>query len=769
MTTPQPRTGDEVQQRSSRTPISQPENRDVARVSRSGSTTHGNAAQATSSHPQQRVTPTSSLMVPRATSTPPIPSSAQSCANSTTTSPLLLVSSDRRVDVQNDDDCVVIDNFEPGNQAGVSSEHKRKRSITIGLQHSFTKNLLSHSVSGNVLPENVEPAFNRIHAIASFFQNQHVGAVEQCADMWWSQGMQSLINTIDSTFFYPQGLPRLWLWPMLRPGPGHTTGTFPDLSHGRGVCDLAEIERLSVSFKGLVSTLLRKVTIEVCDIIRPESGRNPWLEVDAALVFVNAVRSTRTPFMLLGERSAPVTDGFVVVLTFRAGCWVSLWDEKPPEHRLDSVICNTPLLGFNRGLSFLNTPLCFVSPLPSAHSDVAVNGIVMRLRILSTPDPGAQPECISFDFKPELWLVRTAQVPPLLRCAVCLGAIRDRKFNFQGSSKHNNDTIKGGGYHCRLCNIADGQGHLSARFLLCEYCSRIAVPPMPSRSDTSMSNPHQSVTEVHIMKMRQERDLFPTAQVLQSSTLYRCPHNIDKAPNRVQHVVWTILHPQEFVKAAQFFLDFTLSATWLEDLAPPAILESQRRTPVLVWDAFFRIYVQNSHCNRAKLALFAMQFALNLTGMFKARGKAHKSEVFFEASLPFDRRTDSIITERVRMLTEMRNGIVRADVLSLMARRLVKYLDGDMWGQVLYCSCSNRVPSETTEDYYLGHKRTRCDGPLLDLALDGGIDERLSWGAFNARSTEQVRRLREYQECLRSISHNTRVQFNEAVHVHLPT
>ena len=146
MTTPQPRTGDEVQQRSSRTPISQPENRDVARVSRSGSTTHGNAAQATSSHPQQRVTPTSSLTVPRATSTPPIPSSAQSCANSTTTSPLLLVSSDRRVDVQNDDDCVVIDNFEPGNQAGVSSEHKRKRSITICLQHSFTKKLLSHSV-----------------------------------------------------------------------------------------------------------------------------------------------------------------------------------------------------------------------------------------------------------------------------------------------------------------------------------------------------------------------------------------------------------------------------------------------------------------------------------------------------------------------------------------------------------------------------------------------------------------------------------------------
>ena len=92
ITTPQPRTGDEVQQRSSRTPISQPENRDVARVSRSGSTTHGNAAQATSSHPQQRVTPTSSLTVPRATSTPPIPSSAQSCANSTTTSPLLLVS-----------------------------------------------------------------------------------------------------------------------------------------------------------------------------------------------------------------------------------------------------------------------------------------------------------------------------------------------------------------------------------------------------------------------------------------------------------------------------------------------------------------------------------------------------------------------------------------------------------------------------------------------------------------------------------------------------
>jgi hypothetical protein len=684
---------------------------------------------------------------------------------------LLLVSSDRQYGEDNDDDCVVIDAIEPTNQAGVDSEHKRKRSSTSGLQHHLTKNVFPHSISDDVVLQNAEPAFNRSHAIAAFLQNQHVGAVDQCANMWWSDGMHSLINTIDATFFYPQGLPRCWLWPMLRPGPGHTTGTFPDLSHGRGFCDLAEIEAISVSFKSMVSALLRKVTIEVCDIMRPESGRNPWLEVDSALLFVNAVRSTRTPFMLLGERSAPATNSFVVVLTFRAGCWVSLWDEKPPEHRLDSVTCNTPVLGFMRGLCFLNTPLCFVTPLPSAHTDLAVNGIVIRLRLLRSPDPGAQPECISFDYKPELWLVRTAQVPPLLRCAVCLGAIRDRKFDFQGSSKHNNDTIKGGGYHCRLCNSVDAQGHLSPRFLLCEFCSGIPIPPMPSPSDASC-NPHESQTEVDILKMRNERDLFPSAQVLQTSPVYRCGHDVDKAPNRVQHVVWTILHPQELVKAAQFFLHFTLTATWLEDLAPPPILEAQQRTPVLVWDAFFRIYVRNSHCNRAKLAIFAIQFALNLTGMFKGRGKAQKSEVFFEASLPFDdrSRTHSILTDRVEMLTEMANGIVRVDVLSFMARRLVKYLDGDMFGQVLYCSCSNSAEtSETTEDYYVGHKRTRCDGPLLDLTLDGGMDERLSWGAFNARSTEQVRLLRQYQVRLRSMSHNTRVQFIEGVHVHLPT
>ena len=622
--------------------------------------------------------------------------------------------------------------------------------------------------SGDIISENTGPVFNRYQAIATFFQNQNVGAVEQCANLWWSASLQSLINTVDKTLFYPHGLPRPWLWSMLRPGPGHTTGTFTDLSHGRGVCDFSQIEATSLSYKQLLSALLVYVTNEVSNAISPNSGRDHWLTVDDALLFVNAVRSTRTPFMLLGERAAPVTNTFVVVVTFRAGCWVALWDEKPAEHRLDTVICNTPVLGYTRGLCFLNTPLSFVTPVPSDFNDLAVNGIVIRFRASSTPEQPALRVPIAFDFKPEFWIVRTAHVPPLLRCTVCLGAIRDRKFDFHGSSKHDNDTIKGGGYHCRLCNLVNEQGHRSPRFLLCDFCSRFELFDVPPRSDAS-TNPGDDQALIDISKMRNERDLFPNVSMPSSSAVYRCAHTVFKAPNRVQDVVWTILHPQEFICAAKFFLEFTLCATWLDDVAPPALLEAQQRTPVLVWDAFFRIYVRNSHCNRAKLALFAIQFALNLTGMFKPRGKAPKREVFFEASLPFDRRTDSIITDRVLMLTEMVNGLVRGDVLASMARRLIKYLDGDLWGQVLYCSCSAGDTPLSVEDYHVGHRRTRCNGPTLELALDGGIEERLSWGAFNARSVEQVRRLRVYQDRLRSLSQSTRLQFVQGVHVVLPT
>ena len=75
----------------------------------------------------------------------------------------------------------------------------------------------------------------------------------------------------------------------------------------------------------------------------------------------------------------------------------------------------------------------------------------------------------------------------------------------------------------------------------------------------------------------------------------------------------------------------------------------------------------------------------------------------------------------------------------------------------------------SVEDYDVGHRRTRCNGPTLELALDGGIEERLSWGAFNARSVEQVRRLRVYQDRLRSLSQSTRLQFVQGVHVVLPT
>jgi hypothetical protein len=236
-------------------------------------------------------------------------------------------------------------------------------------------------------------------------------------------------------------------------------------------------------------------------------------------------------------------------------------------------------------------------------------------------------------------------------------------------------------------------------------------------------------------------------------------------PNRVQDVVWTILHPHEFMKGAQFFLDFTLKATWLESLAPQMIVDAQQRTPVLVWDSFFRVFVANSHCNRAKLALFAVQFALNLTGMFKPRGKPQRHEVFFQRSLPFPNRTQDIITDRVILLTEMANGLIRGEVLSWMARRLIKYLDGDLWGQVLYCACTENDNGLAGDDYQVGRKRTRCDGPSLELALDGGIDERLSWGAFDPVTMRQVRSLRAFQNHLKRVSDNTSKEFIDGVHV----
>ena len=386
--------------------------------------------------------------------------------------------------------------------------------------------------------------------------------------------------------------------------------------------------------------------------------------------------------------------------------------------------------------------------------------------MLSTPEPGAIPCTITFDFKPEVWLVRTAHVPPLVRCAVCLGAIRDRKFDFEGSSKQDPDSIKGGGEHCRYCKIPNPDGKRFPRFLLCEFCSHMPIPNVPLRV---LRNGQGAHTESDVNKMRAERDLFPSLSLPQTSPSYRCCHIMYKSPNRIQDVVWTIIHPHEFMKAAQFFLEFTLSATWLEDLAPSLILESQRRSPLMVWDAFFRVYVRNSQCNRAKLALFAVQFALNLTGMFKPSQKAHKREIFFNNRLPFDPRLNRVMSDRVVLLTEMSNGLIRSEVLACMARRLIKYLNGDMWGQVLYCSCTDTNDQAiSNEDCHVGLKRTRCDGPSLDLGLDGGISERLSWGAFNPVTSDQVRRLRMYQEELKSISNRTSRVFKEGKHVLLP-
>ena len=176
--------------------------------------------------------------------------------------------------------------------------------------------------------------------------------------------------------------------------------------------------------------------------------------------------------MLLSERTAPVTESFVVIVSFRAGAFVALWDERAPDHRLESVACAFPVLSESTGLCFLNSPLCFVTPRPAHLTDLGANCIVLLVSVLKPAEEGAIPPTIEFSFKPELFLVKTAHVPPLVRCAVCLGAIRDRKFDFEGSSKHNNDTIKGGGQHCRLCSSRTVQGERFPRFLLCEFCSK---------------------------------------------------------------------------------------------------------------------------------------------------------------------------------------------------------------------------------------------------------------------------------------------------------
>jgi len=574
--------------------------------------------------------------------------------------------------------------------------------------------------------------------------------------MHWSESLQSLLRVVDRTLFEANGLPRLWLLNMLRPGPGHTTGTFTDLRHGRGICDVKNIQAASVALNSLLATLMHQVTTEVCERLSPGSGKVHWCQVDAAMIMVNAVRSTRTPFLLLGERSAPVTDTFMVIVGFRRGLIVALWDERPPEHRLDGILGGIPIFDASRGISFLNAPLCFLTPATTSTSDLALNLIIMRFCLASSIEPGAITTPITFDFKPEYWLVQTAHVPPLVRCAVCLGAIRDRKFNFAGSSKHDNDTIKGGGHHCERCRMSDSQDHCGGRFLICEYCSEMVIPKMPENLVTDA-----------VDTLPRETCLFPSGQLL-TGPVNRCSHDLVKVPNRVQDVVWTIIHPQEFINGAQFFLDFTLCATWLEVVAPNVLLDAQKTSPVLVWDAFFRVYVRNSQCNRAKLALFAVQFALNLTGMFKQKGKGHKREVFIQSSIPFDRRLDEMICDRVKVLTEMANGIIRCEVLATMARRLIKYLDGDMWGQVLYCSCTQGLTSDTTDDFHVGQKRTRCDGPSLELALDGGIDERLSWGAYNATATRQVRLLREYQDRLRCVSRDTSRAFVAGLHAHIP-
>ena len=508
------------------------------------------------------------------------------------------------------------------------------------------------------------------------------------------------------------------------------------------------------------ATLLSSASLAAVQLL-PELGMRAetFAELVKTDVYIHVAfsRCQRSDFITTGHSSSKPFEEILILLPLTHGKPIAIWDQAQTCHRDGTPHCVIPDLLPNDFVVMIDTPYALLSTTVTEGGHVSHAFIAVRLSVTSGYIAKMKPSLPPFDVRPEEWLLSSTSQPPIRKCVVCHGMIRERRHGDLSGDRSRLDhwcSLP----HCATCR----EDFPSGPYYICEFCVITRLGPCTLTED--LVNANQSFGNV-------VRRACLTYFV--SGVGRVCLHQ-NAVRNDLVSTLFLLIDVRELQAAASFFRDFFVFGTWHQTFAPSSLIEifDEKRNNEL-WSAFYKEFCSNAHCPRVQVICYAMQCALNTGPVLRARNTSLQTksrEIFFRGKMNNQFNVDGFekcVLPRTLHAAAMAEGLFDQKSLQVMAIRVFKLLNGGKFKPSFACCCSV-VDDHTPQN--LGAQVLRCRGPSLDLSSDIGQEHlwRTSRLVNDAWAVENRDTLRDWQQRIRQVLSTTTFHFNKRVHVTIP-
>ena len=321
-------------------------------------------------------------------------------------------------------------------------------------------------------------------------------------------------------------------------------------------------------------------------------------------------------------------------------------------------------------------------------------------------------------------------VPPMQVCVSCHAEIRDRHTDDLWGSKA---IDIGKGFHCSHCREAF---HIPA--FVCANCRTGKFGEISAMNRVKLCALHNSLSKDDPLGEFVDGWLAWEVSAIQlRAGKAPCLHG-SLVPNNLGDALQHVLSLDEIRRAASMFQQWYLFGNIVFDAAPDElkVFFQESSDFSFLWPKWRELYVENSHCSRAVLAVNAVIGALSIgplvRGTQKYSGKARKTT---KAQPAFYGTVDDNLDElrsRLWIAARISSGLISKLEMQRMALRTLRHVQKGAWCSNFKCTCNIQsldVSMSTRWD-----RQVDCRGPVLNLS----IDQLVGTGAVTAqiRSTQ---------------------------------
>ena len=305
-------------------------------------------------------------------------------------------------------------------------------------------------------------------------------------------------------------------------------------------------------------------------------------------------------------------------------------------------------------------------------------------------------------------------VPPMQVCVACHAEIRDRHTDDLWGSK---SIDIGKGFHCSDCREAF---HIPA--LVCGNCRTGKFGEISALNRVKSCCLHNASSKDDPLGEFVNGWLqWEVSAVKLRAGWPPCLHG-SLVPNNLGDALQNVLSLDEIRRAAGMFKQWYLFGNILLDAAPDELKTFFRESSDLsfLWPKWRELYVENSHCSRAVLAVNAVIGALSIGpligGLNSSSGKARKTtkaQPAFYGTL--DDNPDEL-RSRLWIAARISSGLITKLEMQRMALKTLRHIQKGAWCSNFKCTCNIQSLDVSMSTRWDRH--TDCRGPVLNLSID---------------------------------------------------